>query len=146
MKRKRTEKRKGKGATSDTASQAPPVSTAETITAPSETNALAIILHTLENMQAAMSTIQADVAAIKGTQQRLSNQVHELQNRHKKFFTRLKDLPLEVIAQIFSWIPVQSVLKYRRLSTAINQVLLTNQFAVLNVRMSDVYEASKHSI
>ncbi|KAJ3263264.1 hypothetical protein HDU77_011046 [Chytriomyces hyalinus] len=111
MKRKRTEKRKGKVAASDTASQAPPVSTAETITAPSETNALAIILHTLENMQAAMSTIQTDVAAIKGTQQRLSNQVHELQNRHKKFFTRLKDLPLEVIAQIFSWIPFYSVLK-----------------------------------
>ncbi|TPX52332.1 hypothetical protein CcCBS67573_g09895 [Chytriomyces confervae] len=145
MKRKRTEKRKGKAATSDTASQAPPVSTAETITAPSETNAL-IILHTLGNMQAAMATIQTDVAAIKGNQQRLSNQVHELQNRQKKFFTRLKDLPLEVIAQIFSWIPVQSVLKYRRLSTAINQVLLTNQFAVLNVRMSDFHEVSTHSI
>ncbi|KAJ3243332.1 hypothetical protein HDU77_010448 [Chytriomyces hyalinus] len=112
-----------------------------------ETNAatLSVILRTLETMQATISamqnTMQKEVAEIKqsqlsiiSSQRHLSNQVLDLQNHKKRFFTRLQDMPLEVIVQIFASIPAPSVLKYRRLSKTINQCLLTTQFAVLNMR------------
>ncbi|TPX72060.1 hypothetical protein CcCBS67573_g05931 [Chytriomyces confervae] len=83
-----------------------------------ETNAgtLSVILRTLETMQATISamqnTMQKEVAEIKQTQfsiissqRHLSNQVLDLQNHKKRFFTRLQDMPLEVIIQIFASIP-----------------------------------------
>ncbi|KAJ3248741.1 hypothetical protein HDU78_010188 [Chytriomyces hyalinus] len=100
-----------------------------------------------------MSTMQSEVTNIKETQlsvisaqQHLSNQALHLQNHKKQFFTQLWDLPFEIIIQIFAWIPVQTVFKYRRLSKTINQLLLTTQFAVLNMRTSDFQKGSKRGI
>ncbi|KAJ3223352.1 hypothetical protein HDU78_011329, partial [Chytriomyces hyalinus] len=109
---------------------------------------LSVILSTLENMQATIekmsamqNTMQREVADIKETQlsiissqRHLSSQVLDLQNRHKKLPTRLQDVPLEIIVQIFAWIPMRTVLHYRRLSKTINQCLLTKEFALLNVQ------------
>ncbi|TPX51760.1 hypothetical protein CcCBS67573_g10000 [Chytriomyces confervae] len=87
---------------------------------------------TIEKMQAHMSAMQKEAADIKETQLSIINQVLGLQNHHKKFHTRLHDIPLEIIVQIFAWIPVRNVLRYRRLSKTINQCLLTREFALLN--------------
>ncbi|KAJ3233706.1 hypothetical protein HDU78_006312 [Chytriomyces hyalinus] len=151
MKRQRTEpnaESKGHRATPDAASDALAMPSLETITA-----TLSVILHTLNKMQAAMSTMQTEVTDIKETQlslinaqRHLSNQVCGLQNKTKKFFTQLRDLPLEIIVQIFAWIPVRTVFRYRRLSRTINQCLLTSQFATLNMRSTDFKEPSKNAI
>ncbi|KAJ3398628.1 hypothetical protein HDU80_008716 [Chytriomyces hyalinus] len=135
---------------------------------PGEGNAatLSMVLRTLEEMQARMSamqnTMQKEVADVKETQftmrkelsdikethlsiisshHLLLNQFGTLQNHKKKFFTRL-DIPLEVIARIFAWIPIAKVLKYRRLSKTINQSLLTKHFAVLNMQTVDLKNES----
>ncbi|KAJ3223882.1 hypothetical protein HDU78_011136, partial [Chytriomyces hyalinus] len=76
----------------------------------------------------------------------LSIQVQGLANRHKKFYTRLHDLPIEIIGQIFAWIPVQTVFKYRRLSRTINDRLLSTEFAVLNMHLPDFVTKSKRKI
>ncbi|KAJ3239467.1 hypothetical protein HDU81_005910 [Chytriomyces hyalinus] len=56
----------------------------------------------------------------------------------KKFYnTRFEDVPLEIIVNIFAWIPLQTVFQYRRLSKTINQCLLTRQFAVLSMQTAD---------
>ncbi|TPX56379.1 hypothetical protein CcCBS67573_g09358 [Chytriomyces confervae] len=60
--------------------------------------------------------MQADITAVKDTQLSI-------------FYTRLRDLPLELVVQIFAWIPARAVLKFRLLSKAIIECLLTNQFA-----------------
>ncbi|KAJ3230398.1 hypothetical protein HDU78_008342 [Chytriomyces hyalinus] len=136
---------------------------------PVEGNAatLSMVLRTLEEMQATMSamqyTMQKEVADLKETQftmrkeladikethlsissshHHLLNQFGTLQNLKKKFFTRLRDIPLEVIARIFAWIPIAKVLKYRRLSKTINQSLLTKHFAVLNMQTVDLKNES----
>ncbi|TPX68133.1 hypothetical protein CcCBS67573_g07286 [Chytriomyces confervae] len=151
MKRQRTEpnaESKGHRATPDAASDALAMPSLETITA-----TLSVILHTLEKMQATMSTIQTEVTDIKETQlslinaqRHLSNQVFGLQNKTKKFFTQLRDLPLEIIIQIFAWIPVQTVLKYRRLSRTINQLLLTDQFAMLNMQTTTNFKKGSNRL
>ncbi|TPX75329.1 hypothetical protein CcCBS67573_g03402 [Chytriomyces confervae] len=78
--------------------------------------------------------LSKQVTSIKDAQQHASNQVQRLVNHKTKFYTRLQDLPLEIVDLIFSWIPVWAVFKYRRLSRSINERLLTAQFAVLNMR------------
>ncbi|KAJ3396261.1 hypothetical protein HDU80_010036 [Chytriomyces hyalinus] len=104
------------------------------------TAALAVNLRTLENKQ-------AQLTAIQDTQQRhISDQVFDLQNRNRTFFTNLRDLPIEVIVQIFAWIPVQSVFRYRRLSTTINQCLLTSHFAMLNMQAAVFQKGSASTI
>ncbi|TPX73705.1 hypothetical protein CcCBS67573_g05022 [Chytriomyces confervae] len=97
----------------------------------------AMILRALENIQATMCAMKKEVSDMKEAQRYLSNQVLGLQNRNKKFFTRLRDVPLEIIAQIFAWIPVRTVLHFRRLSKTIYQCLMTTQFAVLNMQTAD---------
>ncbi|KAJ3377535.1 hypothetical protein HDU80_003224, partial [Chytriomyces hyalinus] len=129
---------------------------------PGEANTAALsgILSTLEKMQATnekmqanMSAMQKEAADIKETQlsiirsqRHLSNQVLGLQNRHKKFHTRLQDVPLEIIVQIFAWIPMRTVLRYRRLSKTINRCLLTKEFALLNVQTAHFQKGSKNRI
>ncbi|KAJ3257144.1 hypothetical protein HDU77_002794 [Chytriomyces hyalinus] len=97
MKRQRTESNaesKGHRATPDAASDALAMPSLETITA-----TLSVILHTLDGIkETQLSLINA--------QRHLSNQVCGLQNKSKKFFTQLRDLPLEIIVQIFAWIPL----------------------------------------
>ncbi|KAJ3257152.1 hypothetical protein HDU77_002802 [Chytriomyces hyalinus] len=124
MKRQRTERnsvREGLGTTPDTASEALHKPSLEAITATlsvmlhrleKNMQTESVILSTLEKMQATMSTMQTEVTDIKETQlslinaqRHLSNQVCGLQNKTKKFFTQLRDLPLEIIVQIFAWIP-----------------------------------------
>ncbi|KAJ3230199.1 hypothetical protein HDU78_008531 [Chytriomyces hyalinus] len=61
---------------------------------------------------------------------------------HGGLLPRLQDVPLEIIIHIFAWIPVRTVLKYRRLSKAINQCLMTAQFAVLNIQTVDTQKKS----
>ncbi|KAJ3249774.1 hypothetical protein HDU77_007450 [Chytriomyces hyalinus] len=153
MKRQRTEQTSGSNAQG-----AAPDAASETMFMPSrDSNATAfsIILGALDNIQATMaamqstiqkevadiqatvSAVQKEVADIKKTQRHLLNEVRGLQNDKKKFYTRLEDIPVEVIVQIFSWIPLQSVFRYRRLSKTINQCLLTTEFAKLNVQTAD---------
>ncbi|TPX56513.1 hypothetical protein CcCBS67573_g09339 [Chytriomyces confervae] len=149
MKRRRTapnSESKRNAATPRAVSDALPVPPAETNTA----TTLATILHTLETMQATMSSMQTEVTDIKesqlsiiSAQRDLSNQVLDLQKHKEKLFLSLQDLPLELIVQIFAWIPVRTVFKYRRLSRMINQCLLTSQFAVLNMRTSDFQKKSR---
>ncbi|KAI8844328.1 hypothetical protein BJ741DRAFT_573450 [Chytriomyces cf. hyalinus JEL632] len=98
-------------------------------------------------MQNTMQKESKEVAGIKETQLAIiSSQLHLLnevlcpQNGKKKFYTRLQNVPVEVIAQVFAWIPLRTVLPYRRLSKTINQCLLTREFALLNVRMSDSHK------
>ncbi|KAJ3240182.1 hypothetical protein HDU78_002372, partial [Chytriomyces hyalinus] len=135
MKRQRTEQTSGsdeQGAAPDAAS--------ETMFMPSrDSNATAfsIILGALDNIQAAGCAVQKEVADMKDTQRHLLNEVRGLQNDKKKFYTRLEDIPVEVIVQIFSWIPLQTVFRYRGLSKTINQCLLTTEFAMLNVQTAD---------
>ncbi|TPX46657.1 hypothetical protein CcCBS67573_g10302 [Chytriomyces confervae] len=109
------------------------------------------ILRALENIQATVSAVQKEVSDMKEThssiissQRHLLNEVLRLQNHKKKFYTRLQDVPLEIIIHIFAWIPVRTVLKYRRLSKAINQCLMTAQFAVLNIQTVDAQKKSSH--
>ncbi|KAJ3217936.1 hypothetical protein HDU81_000707, partial [Chytriomyces hyalinus] len=105
---------------------------------------LSMILRALENIQATVSAVQKEVADMKETQssiinsqRHLSNQVLGLENHKKKFFTRLQDVPLEIIVQIFAWIQMQTVLHFKRLSQTINQCLMTREFALLNVQKVD---------
>ncbi|KAI8838441.1 hypothetical protein BJ741DRAFT_122691 [Chytriomyces cf. hyalinus JEL632] len=136
MKRQRSDEQSGgQGATPDTAS-ASSMSLAETNAA-----TLSMILSTLNSMQATMAAMQntmhKEVTEIKETQRHLLNQVLGLQNHRKKFYTRLQDVPLEIIVQIFAWIPMRTVFHYRRLSKTINECLMTSQFAVLNMQTGD---------
>ncbi|KAJ3233656.1 hypothetical protein HDU78_006331 [Chytriomyces hyalinus] len=67
-----------------------------------------------------------------------------LQNDKNTQFTRLQDIPPEIIIQIFTWLPGRAVLKknkYGRLSRTINQCLMTTQFAVLNMQRTAVASA-----
>ncbi|KAI8823895.1 hypothetical protein BJ741DRAFT_671938 [Chytriomyces cf. hyalinus JEL632] len=110
---------------------------------PPEANAaaLSMILRTLEQMQVAIAPAEQEVAELKETQQSilsgqpdLLTKVRALQNRNKKFYTRLQDIPPKLVAQTFAWIPGPTVLQYQRLSKAIGQCLMTTQFAILNLR------------
>ncbi|KAJ3393670.1 hypothetical protein HDU80_010668 [Chytriomyces hyalinus] len=137
-------------ATPDTASAQLPTPSLEATTA---TLSGILQTHTIEKMQGTTSTMQAEVTNIKETQlsaisaqHHLSNQVLGLQNRNEKFFTSLHDLPLEIIIQMFAWIPVRTVFRYRRLSKTINQCLPTTQFAVLNMRTSDFLKGPRRRI
>ncbi|TPX73660.1 hypothetical protein CcCBS67573_g05070 [Chytriomyces confervae] len=116
-----------------------------------------MILSTLETIQATLaamqSTMRKEVADIKETQlaiissqRHLSNQVLDLQNHKKKFFTRVQDIPVEVIVQIFAWIPMRTVLHYRRLSKTINQCLMSREFALLNVQTTDFQKGLENGI
>ncbi|KAJ3240460.1 hypothetical protein HDU77_011120 [Chytriomyces hyalinus] len=153
MKRRRT------GQTSDSDGQGTTPGSASALRVPpGEANAatLSVILSTLENMQATnektqatigtmsaiQNTILKEAADIKETQLSIINQVLGLQNHHKKFHTRLQDVPLEIIVQIFAWIPVRTVLRYRRLSKTINQCLLTREFALRNVQTAHFQKGS----
>ncbi|KAJ3229193.1 hypothetical protein HDU81_005560 [Chytriomyces hyalinus] len=141
MKRQRTEpssESKDNGTTPDTASDALTMSSVQGITA-----TLSVILHTLQKLQAEVTDIKETQGSIISAQRHLSNQVLDLQNHKKKFFTGLRDLPLEVVIQIFAWIPVRTVFKYMLLSRVINEWLLTSQFAVLNMQASDFMKGSK---
>ncbi|TPX42946.1 hypothetical protein CcCBS67573_g10480 [Chytriomyces confervae] len=91
-------------------------------------------------MQKEVADIKETQSSIISSQRHPSNQVLGLQNRHTKFHTRLQHAPLEIIVQIFAWIHVRTVLRYRRLSTKINQCLLTGDFARLNVQTADFQE------
>ncbi|KAJ3245161.1 hypothetical protein HDU77_009572 [Chytriomyces hyalinus] len=143
MKRQRTDSESTRnGATPAAASDAAPMAPAETNTA----TTLAIILRTLEKMQAQVTNIQETQQSLISAQRHLSNQVLDLQNRNKKFFTSLRDLPVEVIVRIFAWIPVRTVFKYRQLSRTINQCLLTSQFAVLNMQAAAFQKVSASTI
>ncbi|KAJ3237585.1 hypothetical protein HDU78_004023 [Chytriomyces hyalinus] len=93
-----------------------------------------------------VAAINDTLSSIVSTQRHLSIQVQGLANRHKKFYTRLHDLPIEIISQIFAWIPVQTVFKYRRLSRTINERLLSTEFAVLNMHLPDFLTKSKRKI
>ncbi|TPX51976.1 hypothetical protein CcCBS67573_g09973 [Chytriomyces confervae] len=128
------------------------LSTLETMQATIE-NMQATIEKTQANMSAMQNTMQKEVADSKETQLSIissrrhpSSQVLGLQNHHKKFHTRLQDVPLEIIVQIFAWIPVRTVLRYRRLSKTINQCLLTREFALLNVQTAHFQKGSIYRI
>ncbi|TPX51242.1 hypothetical protein CcCBS67573_g10041 [Chytriomyces confervae] len=51
----------------------------------------------------------------------------------------INSLPNELISCIFRWIPVQHVFKFRRLSRAVNDSLLTTQFALLNMQLPSTH-------
>ncbi|KAJ3213833.1 hypothetical protein HDU81_001845, partial [Chytriomyces hyalinus] len=158
MKRRRTQS-DGQEAASGTASDALSEPPGEATTA-----CLPTILSTLEKMQATIEKIQANMSAMKDAMQKqvadiketqlsiissqcqLSNQVLDLQNRKKKFYTRLHDVPLEIIVQIFAWIPLRNVLHYRRLSKTINQCLLTREFALLNVQTAASLDTESNDV
>ncbi|KAJ3384567.1 hypothetical protein HDU80_000904 [Chytriomyces hyalinus] len=99
-------------------------------------------LSALETMQADVTAIQDTQMSIISSQQRLLNRVQHVENQHEKFYTRLRDLPLELVVQIFAWVPAHTVFKYRRLSKTINEALLSTQFAVLNMYMPDFQDGS----
>ncbi|KAJ3260234.1 hypothetical protein HDU77_001467 [Chytriomyces hyalinus] len=109
-------------------------------------NEVIAIKGTMTTVQKDITAVQMDVNAIKEMQLHLSNQVQILQNRDKKFYTRLQDIPHEIIVQVFAWIPAQTVFKYRRLSKTINEALLSTQFAVLNMYMPDFQDGSMDTI
>ncbi|TPX53077.1 hypothetical protein CcCBS67573_g09760 [Chytriomyces confervae] len=116
--------------------------------APAEENAaaLSLTLRTLEMMQAAMTAMQQEGKDIKETElyilicqphlltQGMPLKVRQQINRNERFYTCFQDIPLTVVIQIFAWIPGPKVLKYLRLSKAINQCLITTQFCVLNLQ------------
>ncbi|KAI8827361.1 hypothetical protein BJ741DRAFT_654324 [Chytriomyces cf. hyalinus JEL632] len=111
-----------------------------------DTDILAIILRELNAIKDIQISIISAQQNLSNQQRTLSNQIQILQNRDKKFYTRLQDLPFETMVQIFAWIPAQTVFKYRRLSKTINGVLLSSQFAVLNMYMPDFQDGSNDSI
>ncbi|ORY30124.1 L domain-like protein [Rhizoclosmatium globosum] len=53
---------------------------------------------------------------------------------------------IDVILQIFGWIHPSKVFKYRRLNRRINQLLLTNHFAVLNLQYLELTVTRKPAI
>ncbi|KAJ3224935.1 hypothetical protein HDU78_010802 [Chytriomyces hyalinus] len=124
------------------------------------TEGLASILSALEAIKAEVAAIKhsqfaiiseqqhlsTQVTAMNETQRHVSNQVQQLVNHTKKFYTRLHDLPLEIIDQIFAWIPVRAVLQYRQLSKTMNKHVLTTQFAMLNLCKPDFREESECSL
>ncbi|KAJ3243176.1 hypothetical protein HDU77_010517 [Chytriomyces hyalinus] len=155
MKRRRSENGDENADTPGTDSVALQMRPAGPVATPAgtDTATLATILLALENIQATVSKLDKKVTAIQdtqlsliSTQQHLSNHILQLQNRNKKFYTRLQDLPLELIADIFAWIPVQKVLKYRRLSRKINKCLLTHQVAVLKLQIPHFQKKYKQKI
>ncbi|KAI8841772.1 hypothetical protein BJ741DRAFT_659089 [Chytriomyces cf. hyalinus JEL632] len=83
------------GATPNAASEAPSMPSRD-----SDATTLSIIPRALDNIQAAVSAVHNEVADIKETQRHLLNEVSGLQNEKKN--TRLEDIPVEVIVQIFS--------------------------------------------
>ncbi|TPX74783.1 hypothetical protein CcCBS67573_g03939 [Chytriomyces confervae] len=118
-----------------------------------EVTALKVAISAQQNLSYQQQHLSNQVASINdtllsivNTQRHLSIQVQGLANRHKKFYTRLQDLPIEIIGQIFAWIPVQTVFKYRRLSRTINERLLSTEFAVLNLHLPDFVTKSKRKI
>ncbi|TPX46656.1 hypothetical protein CcCBS67573_g10301 [Chytriomyces confervae] len=149
MKRQRSDEQSDEqGATPGTASETLSMPPAEPNSA-----VLPMILSTLETIQATMAAMRKEVADIKETQlaiissqRHLSNQVLDLQNHKKKFFTRVQDIPVEVIVQIFAWIPMRTVLHYRRLSKTINQCLMSREFAMLNVQTTDFQKGLENGI
>ncbi|KAJ3222888.1 hypothetical protein HDU81_009547 [Chytriomyces hyalinus] len=58
----------------------------------------------------------------------------------------INSLPVELLICIFRWIPVRSVLKFRRLCKAANETLLTTQFALLNMELLSIRETQKSNI
>ncbi|KAJ3390066.1 hypothetical protein HDU80_011358 [Chytriomyces hyalinus] len=78
---------------------------------PAEANAAALssASQTVKKMQVTMAAMQQEVADLKETQLSiligqpdLLTKVRALQNRNKKFYTRLQDIPLNLVARI-SW-------------------------------------------
>ncbi|KAJ3222887.1 hypothetical protein HDU81_009546 [Chytriomyces hyalinus] len=55
----------------------------------------------------------------------------------------INSLPVELLICIFRWIPVRSVLKFRRLCKAANETLLTTQFALLNLELPTIRHPHK---
>ncbi|KAJ3398096.1 hypothetical protein HDU80_009260, partial [Chytriomyces hyalinus] len=113
---------------------------------PANAATLASILSALERIEATVTHMKGTQLSIIDTQRHLSNQVQILQNRDKRFYTRLQHIPHEIIVQIFAWLHVGKVFKYRRLSKTINEALLSNQFAVLNMHMPDFQNGSIDTI
>ncbi|KAJ3235022.1 hypothetical protein HDU77_000321 [Chytriomyces hyalinus] len=57
------------------------------------------------------------------------------ENRTMQITPDINSLPIELISCVFRWIPVQHVFKFRRLCRAVNESLLTTQFALLNMQL-----------
>ncbi|KAI9348681.1 hypothetical protein BDR26DRAFT_1004486 [Obelidium mucronatum] len=72
------------------------------------------------------------LAAIASLQTQLS-QLHQIQlqtlDQDRRFFTRLSDLPKEVVSQILKWIQPEVVTRYRRVSRAFDTLIREPSFA-----------------
>ncbi|ORY45305.1 L domain-like protein [Rhizoclosmatium globosum] len=78
--------------------------------------------------------IQNDLSAVRETLLHTHNSVVKLCNPATKYYTRITDLPLELLTLVLSWLDPDVVFKYRRVCKAFDATLMTNQFSVLAVR------------
>ncbi|KAJ3080758.1 hypothetical protein HDU99_007485 [Rhizoclosmatium hyalinum] len=96
---------------------------------------------------ALITTLQSQLSELQSTQEatlaelRLLRQSHAdltrkvnsfsiaFENKNKRFFTTLSDLPREIVEKILVWIDPITVLKFRRVSSAFNGLLTDRRFA-----------------
>ncbi|KAI9324331.1 hypothetical protein BDR26DRAFT_1014841 [Obelidium mucronatum] len=91
----------------------------------------------LENTSQSTVAIQQDLLSIQieiaSNHQNLVGEISKLSNPHRKFYTRINQVPDETFTQIFSWIHPEGVFKFRRLCRRAKTVLDTKHFATLNL-------------
>ncbi|KAJ3027591.1 UNVERIFIED_CONTAM: hypothetical protein HDU68_003524 [Siphonaria sp. JEL0065] len=99
------------------------------------------LLHTLTKGNRSLSTVNDSIAfvhtslseSMSKANRELSIQLLKLQNPTTKFYTRITNLPMETVHEIFSWILPKQVVRFRRLSRTFNSFLVSKAFAKMNL-------------
>ncbi|KAJ3025915.1 UNVERIFIED_CONTAM: hypothetical protein HDU68_006500 [Siphonaria sp. JEL0065] len=105
---------------------------------------LSILSRDMKQLQRDMTEVKASITKNTSTitilqkttsqlESRLSNQICQLSNPHRKFFTRFAHMPFEIVVSILVWIKPQHVFKYRRVSKSFNEILISRHFAERNL-------------
>ncbi|ORY46003.1 RNI-like protein [Rhizoclosmatium globosum] len=104
---------------------------------------VALLVNMLQKLSSQVTVLQKDNASLRTTLAGVVDDIQTLKaqtnlvlhqtNPNRRFFTKLSDLPFEVFAKIFAYVPPTTVFKLRRLSKAINSCLVSAYFAALSL-------------
>ncbi|ORY38200.1 L domain-like protein [Rhizoclosmatium globosum] len=84
--------------------------------------------------QNTLKSLEYTIADIHHESRETSARLNLLVNGSRKHYTRITQLPDELIAQIFAWINPKTVLKYKRISKSFRATLSTKHFAIANLK------------
>ncbi|KAJ3070153.1 hypothetical protein HDU98_006813 [Podochytrium sp. JEL0797] len=107
---------------------------------PTTPDANDLAIHTTDTFTAMETHLSSIASTLESSAQSFSHSSHEvacqlqrLQNTRRKFFTQLSDIPRELATKILAYIPPTEVFRLRRVSMAMNALLLTKHFSFINL-------------